>query len=335
MPQASQLRMPLRLEEFTLRHAPDQTAKCSLQTELERRRLASPQVSGQCRRFAIRPGFDLTLYDIVMGGDLPQAGSMEPSLSITVLLDGAGQGYLYAGGRAPIEPPVTYRAGTTYFCYGTVPVIGRCDLPPGSHFLGAQLSLSLSFLEDIGMGEVFRQADATHAFHLVGAEDIWVGTAPTPEAVAHITALLVGEIWKDGDRQDLLIEKGTLDLLTATMEMMRHPPERLAWGSRDTARLRQARGLMLSDPMRAWTIAGLARQVGLNEKKLKAGFRTQFGTSVIGFLQDVRLRAAHRLLLEGRSSITEVAMAVGYANPSHFALMFRRRYGVSPSALRR
>lgn len=335
MSQTSDVRMPLRLEEFSLRHAPDQAAKCTLQTELERRCLDTAAVGGHCRRFAIRPGFDLTLYDIVMAGDLPQAGSMEPSLSVTVLLDGAGQGYLYPGGQAPIEPPVTYRSGTTYFCHGAVPIVGRCDLPSGSHFRGAQLSLSLSFLEDIGMGEAFRRADATHAFHLVSAEDTWVGTAPTPEAVAHITARLVGEIEKDGDRQDLLIEKGALDLLTATMEMVRNPPRRLAWGSRDAARLREARGLMLADPMRAWTIAGLARQVGLNEKKLKSGFRTQFAASVNGFLQEVRLQAAHRLLMEGQASVTEVAMAVGYANPSHFALMFRRRYGVPPSALRR
>ena len=31
-------------------------------------------------------------------------------------------------------------------------------------------------------------------------------------------------------------------------------------------------------------------------------------------------------------SVTEVSLAVGYANPSHFAFLYRRTYGETPSA---
>lgn len=325
----------LRLKEFALRHAPETGAGCSLLSELQSRAMEPRVASGQCRRFAIRPGFDLTLYDLVMAGGFPEGGVMAPGLTVTVLLEGAGQGFLYPDGLSPAGPAITYAGGTSYFCYGAVPVSGRADLPAGSRFRAAELRLSLAFLEDIGMGEAFRRADAAHGLHRVSAAGIWIGTAPTPEALAHAAARLVEQAAGDGDRWDLLVEKGALDILTATMELMRNPPLRLAWGSRDVARLREARGLILADPMQAWTIAGLARRVGLNEKKLKGGFRAHFGASVNGFLQDVRLRAAHRLLSEGRASVTEAALAVGYANPSHFALLFRRRYGVAPSSLKR
>jgi AraC-like DNA-binding protein len=33
-------------------------------------------------------------------------------------------------------------------------------------------------------------------------------------------------------------------------------------------------------------------------------------------------------------TVTDASLAVGYANPSHFARLFRRHYGVSPRLLR-
>ncbi len=33
-------------------------------------------------------------------------------------------------------------------------------------------------------------------------------------------------------------------------------------------------------------------------------------------------------------SVTETSLAVGYANPSHFAKLFRRHYGIAPRDFR-
>jgi len=43
---------------------------------------------------------------------------------------------------------------------------------------------------------------------------------------------------------------------------------------------------------------------------------------------------ARRLLRETKRSVVEVALEVGYANPSHFARFFRRETGLSPSDYR-
>jgi AraC family transcriptional regulator len=45
--------------------------------------------------------------------------------------------------------------------------------------------------------------------------------------------------------------------------------------------------------------------------------------------------AAKRLLRETKKSVVEVALDVGYGNPSHFAQIFRRQTGLSPSDYRR
>lgn len=44
---------------------------------------------------------------------------------------------------------------------------------------------------------------------------------------------------------------------------------------------------------------------------------------------------ARRLLRETKMGVVDVALEVGYANPSHFACLFRRETGLSPSDYRR
>jgi transcriptional regulator GlxA family with amidase domain len=73
----------------------------------------------------------------------------------------------------------------------------------------------------------------------------------------------------------------------------------------------------------------LAREVGLSEKKLKAGFRQVAGRSVHAYLREVRLEAAASML-EAGYSVTETALATGFANLSHFSKSFRQARGVAP-----
>jgi AraC family transcriptional regulator len=50
---------------------------------------------------------------------------------------------------------------------------------------------------------------------------------------------------------------------------------------------------------------------------------------------NLRMDAARRLLRETKKSVATVALEVGYASPSHFARLFRRETGLSPSDYRR
>jgi len=45
--------------------------------------------------------------------------------------------------------------------------------------------------------------------------------------------------------------------------------------------------------------------------------------------------AARRLLRETKQSVVDIALDVGYTNPSHFSQLFRRETGLSPSDYRR
>jgi AraC family transcriptional regulator len=47
------------------------------------------------------------------------------------------------------------------------------------------------------------------------------------------------------------------------------------------------------------------------------------------------MEEARRLLRETKMNVVDVALEVGYTNPSHFAQLFRRETGLSPSDYRR
>lgn len=76
----------------------------------------------------------------------------------------------------------------------------------------------------------------------------------------------------------------------------------------------------------------LARQVNLNDYKLKVGFKSVFGTTVFGCLHQHRMETAQQLLSQGHLNVKEVAQQVGYASQSRFAAAFRKQFGLNPKA---
>lgn len=82
------------------------------------------------------------------------------------------------------------------------------------------------------------------------------------------------------------------------------------------------------------TVAQIARQVGLHEKRLLALFREHLGQTVSGFIRDERVSTGQRLLADTAMSVQDIAFTVGFGNPGNFATSFRERTGMSPQAYR-
>lgn len=320
----------LRIQERGLRHAPQLDLQPGAQAEIESRLRGSNVLAGHCRRLCIRPGFHLGLYDITVVEGSPDWGEVPGGLTVTVLLEGAGRSWVHGPGERAAARPIAYSGGMTYFCFSEQPVLGRTCLPPNSRFHAVELRMEPGFLNGIGLLDALRAADEEHPLSHVVLDAVWVGLLPTPEPLANLATTL-SRMTDAAVAGDLTFEGGALDMLFACAELIRNPPRTRRPPPRDLEALREARRLILATPDEPWTIAMLARRVGLSEKRLKSGFRTSFNTSVNSFLQEVRLERAYRLITEGGLGVTAAALAVGYANPSHFALMFRRRYGTPPS----
>ncbi len=55
----------------------------------------------------------------------------------------------------------------------------------------------------------------------------------------------------------------------------------------------------------------------------------------MAYLERSRIRKAQELLQAGKLSLSDVALAVGFADQSHFIRRFRRHVGVAPSVFAR
>ena len=78
----------------------------------------------------------------------------------------------------------------------------------------------------------------------------------------------------------------------------------------------------------------LAQQLGISETRLKSGFKSLTGTTVMQFCISKRIDAARLLLKENHHSISEIGGIVGYEDHSAFSRAFRRRVGFSPKEWR-
>ena len=78
------------------------------------------------------------------------------------------------------------------------------------------------------------------------------------------------------------------------------------------------------------SLVELARIVGLNEYKLKHGFKEIFQTTVFGYLAEKRLELARDYLIDPNKSITDIADLLGYSSIQHFSFAFKKKFGHSP-----
>ncbi len=82
------------------------------------------------------------------------------------------------------------------------------------------------------------------------------------------------------------------------------------------------------------TLADLADEIGTTPFHLSRVFKSQTGISIHKYLLQLRLRNAVDLLLEQpRRRLTDLAMDLGFATPSHFAQSFRHHFGMSPGRM--
>ena len=83
------------------------------------------------------------------------------------------------------------------------------------------------------------------------------------------------------------------------------------------------------------TLQELSRLCGVNEYKLKKGFKQVFNTTVFQYLTDFRLDKAADILSDNQKNIAEVAYELGYYSPQHFSLAFRKKFGYPPGKIKK
>ena len=108
--------------------------------------------------------------------------------------------------------------------------------------------------------------------------------------------------------------------------------ERYGTTNRSVLNAIQAMESHVADPLSLPQIAHLAE---IGERQLNRLFSAEIGHSAMGFYRDLRIRIAGDMLAGSSLPLTDIALATGFADASHFSRAFKSAIGVSPATFRR
>ncbi|MGC1422817.1 MAG: AraC family transcriptional regulator [Terracidiphilus sp.] len=156
-------------------------------------------------------------------------------------------------------------------------------------------------------------------------------------AAARLGALLgtFGEE-ANGDRpgRSLVLDR-LLELIL--IEALRYRPadivegrSSLLAGLADT-RIGNALRIMHADTKRSWTLAALAREVGMSRSAFASRFLQLVGVPPIEYLATWRIRLAKSALASSEVPMIDIAEMAGYQSVSAFSTAFKRVTGLSPT----
>lgn len=104
---------------------------------------------------------------------------------------------------------------------------------------------------------------------------------------------------------------------------------------REQILIREAATLIENDILKFISVKKLGEHIGLNSSKLQNGFKEIYGVTVNTFVQNRRLDLAKNLIKNTDFSFSEIAYMVGLNSKSYFSKIFKNRYGITPSDIRK
>lgn len=88
-------------------------------------------------------------------------------------------------------------------------------------------------------------------------------------------------------------------------------------------------------PSAPWTVASLAKEVGMSRTTFAVRFANVMDSTPMDYLTSWRMQEAVSLMERGDESVSVIANAVGYTSEAAFAKAFKRELGAAPGAFRR
>jgi AraC-like DNA-binding protein len=167
------------------------------------------------------------------------------------------------------------------------------------------------------LSEPFLAASDKVMFHLSHA------LLPALERPSEVNALFAGHVY----------EAVTLHLLGSLAGLQPRNTKRV--GRLAPWQQQRAMDLLLADLRQAVSLAELASECGLSPSHFARAFRNSVGLPPHQWLLHQRIAHAKSLLERPNVTLSETALACGFADQSHFTRVFRRIVGLSPAAWRR
>jgi len=141
-----------------------------------------------------------------------------------------------------------------------------------------------------------------------------------------------------GNASDVYTEAKILELLAFQMQqggnIQIYNTQNQCKSISDIEKIHEAGRLLIANLNQSPTIPELSKHVGVNECKLKYGFKEVYSRTIHQYLFEHKMNLARQLLIDTSYTIFEIAYQCGYDEPSHFSNAFKRRYGMYPREFR-
>ena len=287
---------------------------------------------GWMRRLQLRSGIDMVMQNFYFRDALSL--EIQEKGNTSLLRMGFGITGQTQGRVAGHEREIQFRAG--HFCigYATDADIGTIEYTRGQQNLLATYIDLDRFNDLVGQQleylpkELWRVLDGQ-------AIPLYLQTGRMTAAM-ELVAQQVMHCPYQGLTKRLYLEGKVLELLALSLQQTTEgspaSTQKKPLQASDVERIHHAGEILLSNLETPPSLIELAHLVGLNDYKLKIGFRQVFGTTVFGYLYQYRMQRARALLVAGERSVSAVAELVGYTNLSAFSTAFKRKFGISPTA---
>ena len=82
------------------------------------------------------------------------------------------------------------------------------------------------------------------------------------------------------------------------------------------------------------SLSELADMNHVSEEHLSRSFKKEMGSNISTHIGNIRIKKAAELLKSTNLSISEIALYIGYSDNNYFVKVFKKRYGMTPSAYR-
>ena len=292
-------------------------------------RVQPQQGEGMLTVFEVVPGITLTFFDFRDIGSLQSYFSLQPSSEI-VVLDYCHEGCIEwtpLGGK-----PITLTAGD--MCIDDrMSLVRPYNFPHGVYrglsveFEIDKARVSLDAISPSGfpvdlewLRDTFCNPDGSYIFrgdptlvHIFG--EIYSAPEPYREPYMQLKVmellLLLGQRTPSGE-----------------------PSERSYLSAAQIEKVHAIRDALIADLSKDTTLEELSETFDFPYTSMQKCFREVYGMPIHAYLRQYRMSQATVLLRESNLSIAEIALRMGYSNPSKFAAAFREAIGMLPSEYR-
>lgn len=135
----------------------------------------------------------------------------------------------------------------------------------------------------------------------------------------------------------LYIESKVLELLLNILDHLfgNHTLSPVKLSPYEIEKLHEAKEIIVKDFENPLSIIQLSKKIGVNDFKLKKGFKYLFGSTLFDYVHRERMEKAKQLLLETDLPVEDIAMMTGYEFATSFKKAFKSYFNYTPAYLRK